>query len=117
MTEINDSFDDKKLKTSIHLCDDILNKISERLYLNGFSYQKISSKKRKFIFNPIFVSTFISISLIRELLSLLANDRQNVSDFRRPIIQLEAQKDVEFILYFQFSKFTYSTIYSLHILH
>src|ERR1700712_1352633 len=64
--------------STLNTCDHILDKVSEKLYLNGFSNLKIGSKKRKMIFKPIIVLTFLSFLIIRETISLTLNDR-NIS--------------------------------------
>ena len=64
----------KELINSVLISDQTLNIITKKLYFNGFSYLSIGSKKRKIIFKPILISTFLSLILIRELVCLSIND-------------------------------------------
>ena len=68
----------EKLIDQQHFCNDLLDTISEKLYLSGMSYLKISHKKRQLFSNPIIIFSILSVVLVRELTSLLLHDH-NIS--------------------------------------
>ena len=68
----------EKIVNELTSVENLLVVISEKLYSNGLLLIKNESNKRKLRYNPIVISSISLIVFIREVLSLLLNDR-NIS--------------------------------------
>ena len=67
-----------KILNELTSVENLLVVITEKLYSNGLLLIKNDSNKRKLRYNPITISSILLIFVMREVLSLLLNDR-NIS--------------------------------------